>query len=209
MLKEISREQILGLFKAGGDARTLAETMLELDSTGKRIPSQERLGLISMALKCGGEWMLDLRKQYPAADIMLLLEQLGVDLKISEEVNEIGNIVLRSEYYAEPPRIVIYRSSIRGLEEFIKRFGLTDAVAPGLLIPIHVAHELFHHIEYLRKDPLSQRTTVTTLRFGPWRLKSGVRALSEIGAHAFVQAWFSLDWYPFVLDQIEGLMRGV
>lgn len=208
MIKEISREQIVELFEAAGDAQTLAETILELDLTSKRIPSQERPALISMALKCGREWALELRKQYPAADILFLAKQLGVDLKTSDQVNEIGNIVLRSEYYTQPPQIVVYSSSIKVLEEVIERVGLANVMPPSLIMPIHVAHELFHHIEYLKKDSLSRRYMVRTLGLGPWGLKSGVRALTEIGAHAFVQNWLNLNWYPYVIDQIERLVRG-
>jgi hypothetical protein len=206
-IREISAGQVMTLVEQARDAEAMADVMLEMDSTSKLIPAQERSGLISMALRSGREWAQELRQRYPGADTVALAQKLGVEVIHSDQPGKLGNIVLRSEYYDQPPKIVIYNSSVKALQEVIERTGHTDLLPPKLLVPIHVAHELFHHIENLKKDHLSQRYKVATLRIGRWRLiESGVRMLTEMGAQAFVQAWLNLDWYPFVLDQIEMLM---
>ena len=208
-ISEISAAQVMTLVEQGRDAEAMAEVMLEMDSTSKLIPAQERPGLIAMALRSGREWAQELRKRYPEADTLALAQKLGVEVKHSDQEGKLGNIVLRSEYYDQPPQIVIYNSSVKALQEVIERTGHTDLLPPKLLVPIHVAHELFHHLENLKKDHLSQRYKVATLRIGRWRLiESGVRVLTEIGAQAFVQAWLNLKWYPFVLDRIEMAMGG-
>ena len=209
VIREISAAQVTALVDQARDAEAMAEVMLEMDPTSRLIPAQERSGLISMALRSGREWAQELRKRYPEADTLILAQKLGVEVKHSEQEGKLGNIVLRSEYYDQPPQIVIYNSSVKALQEVIERTGHTDLLPPELLVPIHVAHELFHHLENLKKDRLSQRYKVATLRIGRWRLiESGVRVLTEIGAQAFVQALLNLKWYPFVLDQMEMLIGG-
>ena len=42
-----------------------------------------------------------------------------------------------------------------------------------------------------------------TSRLGPLRFTSGIRALSEIAAHAFAQQFNVVAWYPLVLDELE------
>jgi hypothetical protein len=203
---EISTGQAAALIEKAQDAEAMAGVILEADPTSRLIPAQERPGLISMALGSGREWARELRRRYPEADTLVLAQKLGVEVKTSEQEGKLGNIILRSEYYAEPPQIVIYTTSVKALEEIISRAGHTDLVPPDLLVPIHVAHELFHHLEIVKKDQLSHRYKVSTLRIGRWRLlESGVRALTEIGAHAFVQTLLNLTCYPFVLDRIEML----
>ena len=204
--REISAGQVAALVEQARDVQATAEMMLEMDSTCRLIPVHERPGLVSMALKSGTEWAEELRQRFPGADTLILAQKLGVEVKHSDQEGKLGNIVLRSEYYDQPPQIVIYNTSVKALQEVIERTGHADLLPPKLLVPIHVAHELFHHLENLKKDHLSQRYRVATLRIGRWRLiESGVRILTEIGAQAFVQVWLNLSWFPFVLDRIEML----
>ena len=205
MTREFSREQIATLFAEARNARVLCETILETDSTGKLIPSKERPGLISMALTRGKDWAAELRSQYPVEDIRHVAEKMGVKVEISDQKGEFGNIVIRAEYYARPPRIIIFDQPIKAIQDIIERVGLISLFGPDLLIAIHVLHEMFHHLENVKKDRLSECYSVTTFGLGPLRLKSGVRALTEIGAHAFAQRWLNLDWYPYVIDQVERL----
>jgi len=204
--KEVPREQIIDLFEKARNAQAMCELMLDMDSTGKRIPSQDRPGLISMALATGKGWATELRNQYPAGDIESVAQEMGVKVEISDQPNQVGTMLIRAEYYAQPPRVIVFRQSVKVLQDLMERVGLTDLLAPELIIPIHVVHEIFHHVENLKKDSLAKRYFVTTFRLGPLRLKSGVRVLTEMGAYAFAQRWLNLDWYPFVIDQIDRLM---
>lgn len=206
---ENAKEQVDAFLGKARDADALAGLVLEMDPTYRLIPAVRRTELASMALETGRAWAHELRATHPAEDLALLAQQLGVEVEFSDEANEAGDVVIRSEYYDAPARIVIYQSSLEKTREVIEQAGLAAAIDPGLLLPIHLAHELFHHLEHLKQDRLSQRYKVPTLRIGQWNLiVSGVRALSEIGAHAFVQAWLRLDWFPFAIDQLERLTRG-
>lgn len=208
MRKKLDRQQIIELFEQARNAHGLCERMLEMDSTGKRIPRQDRPGLISTVLKTGRDWATALRDQYPGKDIESVAQKMGVQVEISDQGIEVGNMLIRAEYYAQPPRVVIFRKSITALQDLMEQVGLPTLFAPDLAIPLHVLHELFHHVERLRQDFLAKRYLVTTFRLGPLRLRSEVRVLGEMGAHAFAQSWLNLDWYPFVIDQINRLTAG-
>ena len=43
---------------------------------------------------------------------------------------------------------------------------------------------------------------MTLARLGRWRWESGIRALSEIAAHAFAQALLDLGFFPGALDRL-------
>src|SRR5438876_7531665 len=58
---------------------------------------------------------------------------------------------------------------------------------------IYVAHELYHHLEATGLEPAAAPARVTLARLGRWRWESGIRALSEIAAHAFAQALLDLE----------------
>jgi hypothetical protein len=201
-----SREAMIDLFAKARDARGLCEAMIEGDPTGRRIPSPDRPGLIAMALAIGKEWAAELRERYPGEAIETVAGKIGVTIEISDGASAVGGMVIRSEYYGRPPRIVLYEQSIRVLRERVTQSELTSFLTPDLITPLYILHELFHHFEWVKKDSLSKRYSVTTLRFGPLRLKSPVRVLTEMGAHAFAQNWLNLEWYPYVLDQWERLI---
>ena len=63
-----------------------------------------------------------------------------------------------------------------------------------------LAHELFHHRVHVAGAPLAVRPPVETLRLGPWRRTSVVRAAEEIAAAGFAPAWHGLVWPPELLD---------
>jgi hypothetical protein len=111
-----------------------------------------------------------------------LAEQMGVEL-MQQEAPPPAQPRLRSEYRAAPPRIVLYCDPINELDAAIYANQRFDMMRCDLL-EVHVAHELFHHIEFGQ-------------RFG---------ALTpdevEAAAHAFAQALLELDFEPAELSDL-------
>ena len=90
---------------------------------------------------------------------------------------------LRSEYTSDPPRIVLYAAPITSLGVAIhvnQRFDMMRAD----LRELHIAHELFHHLE-------------AGERFGPL-----TREQVEAAAHAFAKELMELDFGPEELGQL-------
>lgn len=84
---------------------------------------------------------------------------------------------LRSEYQPDPPRITLYRNPIEELVEALRGSGRLQDGSWGL-DEVHVAHELFHHLERVE----------------------GMAGLSvgeaEEAAHAFVRELLGLGFDP-------------
>ncbi len=113
-----------------------------------------------------------------------LAEQWGVAI-IQLETPPPAQPRLRSEYAADPPRVTIYCDPINALGAAIHANQRFDMMRCDLL-EVHVAHELFHHLE-------------SGQRFGPLTPEE-----VEAAAHAFVRELMGLDFDPAELSQMEG-----
>jgi hypothetical protein len=68
--------------------------------------------------------------------------------------------------------------------------------------PAFVAHELYHHLDNLRTQPIGRQHRVTLLPLGPWRLTSGVSILAEIAAGSFAQRLLALPIHAGIFDLV-------
>ena len=91
---------------------------------------------------------------------------------------------LRAEYQAAPPRIVLYRDSLARLSDALRADPRAEALACDLE-EVHLAHEVFHHLE-------------VGGRFGPLRPEE-----VETAAHAFVRTFCGLSFDPGELSGIR------
>jgi hypothetical protein len=83
----------------------------------------------------------------------------GVRSKPSDVAGELGVEVileaspppaqpgLRSEYRAEPPRIIVYTDSLERIAVAVHVSQRFDMMRCDL-VELHIAHELFHHLEF-------------------------------------------------------------
>jgi hypothetical protein len=91
---------------------------------------------------------------------------------------------LRAEYRHEPPQIILYRAPLEQLAAAIHASQRLDLLACDL-VEVHLAHELFHHLEFGG-------------RFGPLRPDE-----IETAAHAFAQEYCALPFDPRELSGIR------
>ncbi len=107
----------------------------------------------------------------------LSLERIGKD-------NVAGNVRYFSEYYSGRSKIVLYLQSIG---KWAKANHLSMSEAEELIL----SHEYYHFLECTKLGLTSKQYQVPTVCIGPISLgKSGIRALSEIGAHGFSRTYF-------------------
>ncbi len=92
---------------------------------------------------------------------------------------------LRSEYRADPPRILLYRDPIEELAAAIHADQRFDMMRCDLA-EVHIAHELFHHLE-------------SGGRFGPLTAEE-----VEAAAHGFAQELMALDFHPAEFSRLLG-----
>lgn len=91
-----------------------------------------------------------------------------------------------SEYLTNKREMVLYTGSI-------EKWAVSNAMSVEDATNLILAHEFFHHLENTRLGFTSRQTMVPMLSVFGIRIGStGIRALSEIGAHAFARTYFQL-----------------
>jgi len=113
-----------------------------------------------------------------------LAEQLGVEI-VREVSPPPAQPRLRSEYRSDPARIILYCDPIDSLAVDIhanQRFDMMNCD----LLEVHIAHELFHHLEFGE-------------RFGPLTTDE-----VEAAAHQFTQELLELSFDPSELSELVG-----
>jgi hypothetical protein len=175
---------------------------LSRDILYKKIPAIMRDKLVNQALKIGRQTARDIAIEYGTQDPILIAKKLGIKIEEVSSKSFIGNILLRAEYVTSPPTIRLYKNSIFWLIGTITRLKLEDIFPPEKIMAIHVAHEIFHHIENVKIGLVSKCYTVNILKIGPIRIKSEIKSLSEIAANAFADTLLNLKVPCGMLDYI-------
>ena len=111
-----------------------------------------------------------------------LAEQLGLPIIVQDNPPE-AQPGLRAEYRHDPPRIILYRDPLELLSGAIHANQRFDLLACNLE-DLHVAHELFHHLEFGGA-------------FGPLHPDE-----IEAAAHAFAQEFCELTFHPTELSEL-------
>jgi hypothetical protein len=182
---------------------TLARAMLEADPHAWRLDRPTQSAAVAEALADGTAVAADLRAHFPGLTVQAIARELGVPIETSDDDPMVGSLWRFAEYRQRPARIVLYRRGLAPLDR-----ALVGAVAERLLgratpPDVFVAHELYHHAEATRSDtPIARRYRPTVFRIGGWHWRTGIAALSEIAAGAFVQSLLDLPCHPRVLDFI-------
>ena len=115
----------------------------------------------------------------------ILLEQ-GFGLSYEDVDCVIGNMRYFCEYSPGRQKVTVYRKSV---ELWAENHGFPYAQALNIIL----AHEYFHHLESTSLGWTSRRflvpmVTIGTKSFG----KTGIAALSEVGANAFANEYYSI-----------------
>ncbi|MFQ7002215.1 MAG: hypothetical protein ACLRRT_00040 [Ruthenibacterium lactatiformans] len=110
-----------------------------------------------------------------------------------------GNQRYFSDYISGQSRIHLYLGAIR---LWAQENGMTLETAQNVIL----SHEYFHFLEWTKLGLTSREYQVPMLELGPLKLgKTGVRALSEIGAHAFARTYYELTEERERQDEATGI----
>lgn len=163
--------------------------VLRADILYHRIPEGDQNALIEKAWRRGMDAAGLYIKETEGLDT--LLDGFGLRIFRFDQDAVIGNQRCFAEIYPKNRRIHIYGPSVA---LWAQSHGMAYAEAEPLIL----SHELFHYLEYIGAVPASREIyTVPTLRIGSLVLcRSAVRAVSEIGAYAFSNAYYRSGLYP-------------
>lgn len=188
-------EQVLRL----ADRRKLAGQLLATDPLYRRIRLDQRGAAVDFGLGAGERVSRELMAQWGTTDPFALAQSLGIKISFTEGKSRVGSHVRFSEYRGKPPAITIYSESMDDVNGAIRENGLGAKLGISDITPIHVAHELYHHVELQKKPPPTAGFRIPTLVVGPIRVDSGLVSLAEIAANAFAQELLGLRMYPSLL----------
>lgn len=158
-----------------------AWALLASDPLGSRIPAED------LPLVFEGAW----ERGSTAASQLLCGRSVREVLRrerVAVQSSDIDNVVAGrrcfSEYSSARRRITMYTVSVSA---WANANGVEPAFAEGLTL----AHEFYHVLEAGQLGETSGLYQVPTLRIGRWvALRSGVRALSEVGAYACARTYY-------------------
>jgi hypothetical protein len=180
-----------------GDDRALAYLELEKDIVFPHLSRIARLHYIEHALSAG-------RRQaalYKGMDVFHLADVLEVRLVTQSTQSVIAGVTFRSAYDPATRMITLYQSSIDQVHELLSDL-LPQRWDREQVMHLHVAHELFHHLEAAHITPVhEQLPPVCTFRIGPVCVtKTRARQCREIAAHAFAKELLDLPFLPNAVD---------
>lgn len=182
------------------DPQMLGLLQLREDLQYRRIPPHQRAALVDSALEDGyglAEWA---RAQW-GRDPAEIATCCAVPVVHSEGEAGFGSVIIYAEYVARPLLITLYIPAIRRLDGLIAQGGAQIRLGIDTALPIFLAHELYHHFDWLRgADRLARRHRVRIIGTGRWQWTSGLSSLCEIAAGAFAQRLLGLSFHPKVLD---------
>ncbi|CUX26744.1 hypothetical protein [Clostridium sp. C105KSO13] len=150
-----------------------------------KIPQEDISRIADRAWNTGvtaAEGILD---KYPGRSIWEVIKQEGLHVIKVDEDNVIGGMRCFSEYYSGRKTITLYLKSV-------KMWAAENKLSLKYGEELILAHEFYHHLECSSMGLTSDQYMVPRLTVGRRRMgKSGIRALSEIGAHGFARTFYA------------------
>lgn len=169
-------------------SKEAAREELMRDVSISRVPKEDIDLILNVAWERGAETAKKIKKtneDYLRFDNIISKYNLKI---IDKDIDyTVGKTRYFSEYYTKKKVIIMYLKSI---EKWAIYNELSNDEAYNLIL----AHEFFHFLEYTRIGLTSRLYTRPLVQFGKFKVgKTGVKAMSEIGAHAFVYELFSKE----------------
>ncbi len=167
--------------------RELADQELTYDLCYAKIAEADRTDIVEKAWQkgCRAANMV-FQRENGTFDFHTIARKSGLKLIEKQTDYVVGGQRYFSDYISGQKCIHLYTRSI-GL--WAEQNGLAYAQAVNLIL----SHEYFHFLEVNELGLTSRDYLVPVLQIGPVKLgKTGIRALSEIGAHAFARTYYDL-----------------
>lgn len=179
--------------------RDASRKILETDPCFGKIPLDERKAVFERAWNTGEReakrfWKQG--KEGSALSMLQILTERQFHIKVLDADYVMGNIRYFCEYMSEQNIVYIYRKSV---ELWAEANRLPYETALNVIL----AHEYFHYLEWHEIGCVSRQCLVPMVTLGPFSLgKTGVAALSEVGANAFANSCYK-KWKQYLKEHKE------
>ncbi len=167
--------------------RELADRELTYDPCYGKIPEADRAPIVEKAWQKGAaaaQMVFD--RENGSLDFHTIARKSGLKLTEIPKDYIVGKQRYFSDYISGQNQINLYSGSI---QKWAEQNALDYDVAVNLIL----SHEYYHYLEMNEIGLASREYLVPMVTIGPVKLgKTGIRALSEVGAHAFVRKYYEL-----------------
>lgn len=168
-------------------SRETAVDELKKDPCYGRIAPEDVPKLIDRAWNRGMDAAAEIIAKYGKKPYF---EQIARDSGLTVKRVETDYVAGRTRYFSDyipgQKLVNLYTDSVK---KWAESNGLTIAQAENLIL----AHEYYHYLEWTELGMTSRLYTVPAFALGRLKIgKTGIRALSEIGAHAFARTCFGV-----------------
>ena len=176
--------------------RELADQELTYDPCYAKIPPEDRAEIIEKAWQkgcCAAEMVF--QREAGSKDFIDIVRRSGLRLIEKPIDYVVGKQRYFSDYVSGQKLVTIYSQSI---QKWADQNELEYEQAVNLIL----SHEYYHFLEMNEIGLTSRDYLVPMLILGPLKLgKTGIRALSEVGAHAFARRYYELTNEREKLDE--------
>lgn len=159
---------------------------------------QQKIEYTKRAAACGREEAKMLLEKLGSRNGRAAAASLGFKVSTPDMPNGGGHVIFAQ--YEEPDQITIFMDGISKAEMMMKEEAVAEVLEHQDLFELLLAHELFHGIEYQKRDIIYTQIEKIELWRKPFSNRSRIIALGEIAAMAFAGQWMGISWMPYVLD---------
>ena len=167
--------------------RELADRELSYDQCYEKIPPQDRAVIVENAWQKGcraAETVFE--REHGLGDFYTIARKSGLHLMEKDVDYVVGGQRYFSDYISGKNIINLYAKSIQMWADE-NHFEYEQAV--NLIL----SHEYYHYLEVHEIGLTSRDYQVPMIQIGSLKIgKTGIRALSEVGAHAFSRRYYEL-----------------
>lgn len=167
--------------------RELARKELSYDPCYEKIPPQDREIIVENAWQkgCLAAETVFLR-EHGNGDFVDIVRRSGLSLMEKQSDYVVGNQRYFSDYVSGRNQITLYAGAI-------EKWARENELAYDRAVNLILSHEYYHYLEMNEIGRTSRDYLVPMVCLGPIKLgKTGIHALSEVGAHAFARRYQEL-----------------
>ena len=165
--------------------RELAMDELRRDVCFSKIPPADYETVIDLAWNSGTNAAREMSADFRSKSISQIAGDSGLRVVRENKDKVLGGTRYFCEYLTGTSEITLYLKAVQ-------LWAAQNKLEMHLAVNLILAHEYYHFLEHSRIGFTSHKYSVPALKIGKLSLgKTGIRAMSEIGAHAFALVYFN------------------
>jgi hypothetical protein len=185
---------------ARADPAALAHWMVRNDRYARRLGEGEIHMLAAAALADGEGTARAVQIERRPGAIEALASELGISVEQADGEIDVAGHLFSADYRPNPPRVRLYTRALASIDRGLAQTQIARIIGATRALPVLLAHEIYHHLDFARPATLTRRHRVTSLQLGPLHLKTELPSLAEVAAGNFAATLLGLHCHPKLLD---------